>query len=366
MRTEFLTSDLGTGSGCFLAAFFLRGFWSIFGIVGAVPTQSVDAIVAAGLAPAARTSIAPDLVRDLFRTCEAAAYALSQQDFEQILLRIGMADNFGRASGTAAGATREQQAAFFAALKLADLVLARACASGHERAWEHFIALYRLPLLRAAIVITGSETLGRELADGLYAELYGLTVRAGERLCPLESYRGRGSLIGWLRTTLAQRHVDHHRRTHREQPLDEVHETETVAAEAHADAAAPVLPLLTDAVKAALQREEPEERFLLASYYLDGRTLQQIAALLGVHEATVSRKLKRAAAAVRKRIIRTLERQGMSRRAAEEALAVDPRDLTGPCDRAGPSQGQLRLKELLQAPGQATFHEQVDPKQTEP
>ena len=60
-----------------------------------------------------------------------------------------------------------------------DLVLARACARGNERAWEHFVAVYRQPLTRAAIAITGSETLGHELADQLYAELYGLNLRDG-------------------------------------------------------------------------------------------------------------------------------------------------------------------------------------------
>ena len=79
----------------------------------------------------------------------------------------------------------------------------------------------RQPLTRAAIAISGSETVGRDLADAFYAELYGLNTRDGERHCPLDSYRGRGSLLGWLRTTLAQRFVDHYRRTYREQALDE-------------------------------------------------------------------------------------------------------------------------------------------------
>ena len=114
-----------------------------------------------------------------------------------------------------------QQASFFQTLKLADLVLAKACAAGNERAWEHFMALYGQPLTRAAIAISGSETVGRDLADAFYAELYGLNMRDGERRCPLDSYRGRGSLLGWLRTTLAQRFVDHYRRTYREQALDD-------------------------------------------------------------------------------------------------------------------------------------------------
>ncbi len=277
-----------------------------------------------------------------------------------------MAQNFGLATGLAAEATPAQQAAFFATVRMPDLVLARACAAGNERAWERFIALYRQPLLRAAIAITSNESLGRELADGLYAELYGLTERDGERRSPLDSYSGRGSLIGWLRTTLAQRHVDRYRRTHREQPLEEGNDCPALVPETQPEPDEKSIPVLAAAVKEALEREGPEERFLLASYYLDGRRLHQIAAVLGVHEATVSRKLKRVTKSVRKQIVRGLEQRGMNRREAEEALTTDPRDLTRAEDSRGSPErppGYIKLKELLQSSYPGSFKEQADPTQ---
>jgi RNA polymerase sigma-70 factor (ECF subfamily) len=303
------------------------------------------------------------LLDELWRACEAEACGLARAEFEQILLGIGRSQNFGLPKGQAATTTPEQQATFFGSLRLADLVLARACASGNERAWQRFLALYRQPLLRAGIAITNNESLGRELADGLYAELYGLTVREGERRCPLDSYTGRGSLIGWLRTTLAQRHVDHHRRTHREQPLNEICETAAPVAATSAEPDRAGLALLAGAVQQALERQDSEERFLLASYYLDGRRLHEIAAVLGVHEATVSRKLKRATGAVRKQIVRGLERRGLSRRQVEEALATDPRDLSDLENPPAPGSAHpnpLRLKELLQKSPSETFKEQAD------
>jgi RNA polymerase sigma-70 factor (ECF subfamily) len=329
-----------------------------------VPTQTVGSGVPAELTAVVRCAISPPLLDELWRTCDADACGLSRTEFEQILLRIGMAQNFGSATGLPVDATPQQQAAFFTGLRIADLVLARACASGNERAWERFIALYRQPLLRAGIAITSNESLGRELADGLYAELYGLTTREGERRCPLDSYSGRGSLIGWLRTTLAQRHVDRHRRTHREQPLDESGECEAPVAEAATEPDQKALPLLAAAVKEAMEQHSPEERFLLASYYLDGRRLHEIAAVLGVHEATISRKLKRATESVRKQILRSLERKGLRRREAEEALGTDPRDLTAAInDPAGADPGanphRLRLKELLQSSEPQPFKEQA-------
>jgi len=323
--------------------------------VGIVPTQSVGTAVPAALATAATNcEIAPALLDQLWHTCEAEACGLTRPDFEQMLLGIGMSRNFGLPQGLAAEAAPAQQAAFFSSLRIADLVLARACASGNERAWERFLALYREPLLRAGVAITGNDSLGRELADSLYAELYGLNVREGERRCPLDTFSGRGSLIGWLRTTLAQRHVDHHRRTHREEPLEESNDCPAGPAAAIDQPEGKALSLLASAVREAMERESPEEKFLLASYYLDGRKLHQIAAILGVHEATVSRKLKRAAASVRKQIMRGLERRGLSRRAAQEALEIDPRDLTDADDK-----DRLRLKELLQTSAASPFKEKA-------
>ena len=49
--------------------------------------------------------------------------------------------------------------------------------------------------------------------------------------------------------------------------------------------------------------------------------------MLAVHESTISRKLDKLAKSLRKQIVVALERKGMSRRQAEEALQVDVRDL---------------------------------------
>jgi RNA polymerase sigma-70 factor (ECF subfamily) len=288
------------------------------------------------------------LLDELWRASDAAGWGMWRDDFDRILLEAGTAWNFGLAEG--AEPTQRQQAAFFRGLCLDDLVLARACAAGNECAWEHFVAQHRQPLIRAAIAITGSETLGRELADQLYAELFGLNTREGERRCPLLSYRGRGSLMGWLRTTLAQRHVDHHRRNRRLKSLDDpLEEMDAPAADLAPETPAAELSQLERAIEDALRGRDAEERFLLAAYYLDGQTLLQIARVLGVHEATVSRKLKRATEDTRKQVLRNLERNGLSRRAAIEALGADPRDLN------------VNLKKLLQNSQTEAFQEQAAP-----
>ncbi len=92
---------------------------------------------------------------------------------------------------------------------MAELVLARACARGNAIAWSAFCTLYRDKLYAAATAMTHDEARGRELADSLYAELYGTrTSLDGSRVSKLDSYAGRGSLEGWLKTILAQQFVN--------------------------------------------------------------------------------------------------------------------------------------------------------------
>jgi len=293
-------------------------------------------------APSDAFGLSSGLVEELWTASEAESCGLTRLELCGALAAVGGRYNYGLPAEARADSV--QHAVFYRGLRLPELALAQACALGRDAAWERFLKLYRASLTQSAIAITGSATLGHELADSLYGELYGLTERDGQRRSPLASYSGRGSLLGWLRTTLAQRHVDYHRRTRRETPLDERDEPAPPAA----TQSMPVeVAQLAKAVSRTLAALVPEDRFLLASYFLDQRTLLQIGRLLSVHEATISRRLKRLTADLRKQLLRNLQAGGLSRRAAEEALGVDPRDL------------ELNLRRTLQTSQTGPFLEQV-------
>jgi RNA polymerase sigma-70 factor (ECF subfamily) len=272
----------------------------------------------------------PSLVDELWHTAQAGACGLSLEEFSAALASVGEKVNHGLPPGDLPNSA--QRAAFFRALHLAELALAHSCALGRDSAWETFLSRYRTFLVQTAASITGSATVGQDLADSLYAELYGLRQAEGERRSPLASYSGRGSLMGWLRTTLVQRFRDHHRRTHRETPLDDF----------DVPAPAPTIPIpanlaqLTAAVARTLRGIAAEDRFLLSAYYLDRQTLLQIAQTLVVHEATISRRLKRLAGSLRKQLLENLISGGLGKAAAEEALGADPRDV------------EINLRKLLQ------------------
>jgi RNA polymerase sigma-70 factor (ECF subfamily) len=285
---------------------------------------------------AAAFDLPPALLEELWLASEAAACGLTESEFSDVLAIVGARHHYNQPPE--AHPTLTQQTAFYRTLRLSELALAQACALGHESAWQRFFNIYRAPLTEAAIAITGSATLGHDLADSLYAQLFGLTAPAGERRSPLATYSGRGTLLAWLRSILVQRHIDHHRRTHREIPLEVIEGSQTDAAPAALATPLPAeLDRLTHAVACTLEALAPEDRFLLTAYFLDEQTMFQIARLLHVHEGTVSRRLKRLTAGLRKQLLHYLQAGGLSRLAAEEALGADPRDL------------EVNLRALLQS-----------------
>ena len=81
------------------------------------------------------------------------------------------------------------------------------------------------------------------------------------------------------------------------------------------------------ATDAALNELSAEERLLLTVYYLDGRTLAEIGRMLALHESSVSRRLEKITATLRKRIIAKLRAAGIAKREAEILLQMDVRDL---------------------------------------
>jgi RNA polymerase sigma-70 factor (ECF subfamily) len=196
------------------------------------------------------------------------------------------------------------------ALHAEDLALALACKGGNSRAWEHFISSLRPPLYAAARAIAGDEMRGRELADSLWADLYGLEVRDGGRRSLLEYCHGRSSILTWMRALLAQRHVDYIRSQSRIQPLDDDVEDRLHPNSNHDDPGEPerarYVRMLAIALDLALKTLTPQDRIRMAYYYRHELSLKEIGRLLNEHESTVSRKLARTREQLKSEIERRL------------------------------------------------------------
>jgi RNA polymerase sigma-70 factor len=260
--------------------------------------------------------VSGDLAARLYAASEASAYGMSASEFHALLTALWRR--------SAAG---QSQTEFFEGLRVNDLALAHACAQGNEKAWDRLLTAYRQKLYSAAEAMTGDEAKARELADWLYAELYGTRLAEdGRRISKLDSFLGRGSLEGWLKTILAQEFVNRYRRQRKLLPFDDALEV-PCQAEADDPNLAAQHALLAAATDAALAALGEEERFLLAAYYLDERTLAEVGRMLGAHESTVSRRLEKITARLRQDIVKRLGKSGMAKRAAEEMLELDVRDL---------------------------------------
>ena len=224
----------------------------------------------------------------------------------------------------------QEVAKYVESLHAEDLALAAACAAGDEAAWDHFITTHRPILYRAARALTRDETGARDLADALWAELYGVgstrkSLDAGSRRRSLLLYfHGRSKLSTWLRAVLAQRYVDQARENQRLESLEGL-ETKGLPdpgrrAGLDSDWAqgAEHLPdpdrgrntaafqqVLLDALGAL----DPRDRLRLSCYYAQALTLAETGRLMREHEATVSRKLARMRQRIRQLVERDLKRQ---------------------------------------------------------
>ena len=270
--------------------------------------------------PASVQSAVAELLAELRAKSGCEKIGITAEQFSEILCEVA-------AKHLPHSANASECRTFLLTIRVEELALARACAAGSNPAWEVFLTRYREKLYQSALRIAREDSAARDLADSLYAELYGTNLREGARVSKLASFTGRGSLEGWLRTVLAQEFVNRYRRTRRLVSLDEENEDGTQFAAPEPEPVATTDSRLEFATDAALVELPSEDRFVLASYYLDGRTLAEVARTLGVHESTISRKVDKLAKLLRKKILSGLMQQGMGRRQAEEALEVDVRDL---------------------------------------
>ena len=204
----------------------------------------------------------------------------------------------------------ESVEAYLDSLRPEDLALAIACRAGVAAAWETFIEKYRPLLYAAARAICREEMAAREIADSMWAELYGIDARGAVRRSLLEYFHGRSSLATWLRAIVAQRHIDSVRSARRFEPLENAESHESRASLQSSDPPEPghsrVMEIFAAVLSAAIAALAGNDRLRLGYYYRDELTLREIARAMGEHESTVSRKLERTRRELRKNVEREL------------------------------------------------------------
>jgi RNA polymerase sigma factor (sigma-70 family) len=229
--------------------------------------------------------------------------------------------------------------AYVGELRLNDLGLAFACADGLSEAWEHFVGIYRGYLRASAAAMlkrSCDAPEAQELADSMFAELYGLS--PDKRGSLLRYFHGRSSLKTWLRAVLAQRHVDKIRAGRKFEVLEDEGggdnaKLPVAAGVSHIEVADPhrgrYLLTFTNALEMALKNLDARDSEALRMYYAEGKKLAEIGRILGEHESSVSRHLEKV-------------RRGL-RGAVEEILRGGSEAVNGDGRTGGMSEAEIAL-----------------------
>lgn len=247
--------------------------------------------------------ISAEILGRLYGQSGAAAWGVSETAFAAALERSAQ-----KTLAEGAKDTRRLER-FLSALHVKDLALACACAEGTELAWDHFVREFRPVLYRSADALAPGGS-ARDLADSVYAELFGLEKRDGERRSLFRYYHGRSSLATWLRAVLAQRHVDRIRAERRLDPIEDEASYPAAATNPEDDPDRPrFLALVRLALLRAIATLADRDRLRLGCYYGQALTLAETGRLLNEHEATVSRQLARTRKAIRAEVERYLRKE---------------------------------------------------------
>ena len=227
---------------------------------------------------------------------------------------------------------------FIDKLQADDLCLIVACEQGNETAWDDLVERFSPTVRSAARGVSSNEESAEDLAQSIWAELHGLRRGVdGQPAGKLAYYSGRGSLAGWLRAVVAQLAIDQHRKqsrlvqTEEDGDFDRIVQNSTQQDWSGRD---PVVnpedetsrklaaTEMQQALSKAVQELPAEDRLLVKLYYFDGLRLKEAGAVLGVHEATASRRLTRVHAELRRQVESVLMNdKGWTKSETDEAFS---------------------------------------------
>jgi RNA polymerase sigma-70 factor len=196
---------------------------------------------------------------------------------------------------------------FIDSLQGDDLCLIVACEHGNQKAWSDLVERFSSTVRSAARSASSNEEGAEDLAQSIWAELHGLRSREdGKPAGKLAYYSGRGSLAGWLRAVVAQLAIDQHRKLSRLVQTEEDTDFDRLLGQGREEnnwtahgVISPEIEVsnkfaaadMQKALARAIQQLSAVDRLLLKLYYFDGLRLKEAGAVLGVHEATASRRL---------------------------------------------------------------------------
>ena len=229
----------------------------------------------------------------------------------------------------------DDQADTVAAIRRAraeDLYLACGCADAVPAAVAEFEGCFGAALGQAASAVVDPFLRSDDLAAVVRAKLL---VGTAERGPAIASYRGRGSLLGWLRVSARRAALDAVRNSHPEtDPLRGPQAQPPDVADAFDDPEVLVLRrdfhgAVTEALRTAFAGLPARDQLLLRHSVLHGLSARKIAKMLDVHHASAARWINEARAQL---VERTRSELGQALQLSESSLRSLVAALTGELD----------------------------------
>lgn len=178
---------------------------------------------------------------------------------------------------------------------LADLALAHAARDGVTGAIEELERRHHATIDATCRRFVQPGYALDDLRQVLRAKLF---VADGTKPARIGEYDGRGSLANWLRVIATREFIDLARRKDRPRERGAAeHELEDLLApiDLQLDAIkAEYRTAILEAMRQAVRELEPGDRHLLRQHLAVGLTFDQLTAVLGIHRATVARRIARA------------------------------------------------------------------------
>jgi RNA polymerase sigma-70 factor (ECF subfamily) len=216
-----------------------------------------------------------------------------------------------------------------------DLYLACACAAGVPGAVQEFDRAHLADVKGFLSRLRPSDAFVDEVRQALREKLF---VGAAGGQGRIVEYSGDGALASWVRVTAVRAAIDLRRQNRPPPSRGGLAEDGGPPLDAElANLKQRYRKAFNDAFRRALATLDDEPRALLRRHYLEGATLEGIAASLGVHRATAARRL----ASIRLSVL------DEARRLLQEKLGATPTELES-LVRVMRSQIDLTLSSILQ------------------
>jgi RNA polymerase sigma factor (sigma-70 family) len=211
---------------------------------------------------------------------------------------------------------------FLTSLCTTDLYLSAACTQSSERAWNRFTATYGSVIIGFARLACRHRDLAEEVAAGVLANMFFPDKSGRSRIA---SFDGRCPLTAWLRVTVNnQAAKERERKCNNLESAESLERMEDEAGILRLERslrARTYGPLVSEALSRGVQSLTASERELILFRYDQELQVSQIAQVLNVSSACVTRRIQAIQRKLRDRVIATLSRKGLIPAAVEECTS---------------------------------------------